>query len=219
MTFQIKSVFTSITLLLGVLLLVSGCATTGSGRAEKTTAKMEVVENEIKQAVVQVDATGASLEKLITPGLSDTKAAFTTYADNVVKMERLGGKLIKHTDEMSIRGKDYFAEWEKQGTTYSNPQIRELSEQRRSDLNTEYRKIAESSIGVKGWFVAYLRDIQEIKVFLSTDLTDKGIKSITPVAQKAISDGANLKNSVVPVLSAIETAKSEMAQGGASTSK
>ncbi|MFA6900899.1 MAG: hypothetical protein WC256_11925 [Desulfurivibrionaceae bacterium] len=215
MTFRIKSVPPAVTLLLGFLLLLTGCATTGSGRAEKTTAKMEVVDSEIRQAVVQIDATGIALEKLIRPGLSDTKAAFETYSDNVVKMERLGGKLIKHTDEMSVRGKDYFTEWEKQGNTYTNPRIRELSEQRRSDSNTVYRRISESSIGVKGWFVAYLRDIKEIQSFLSTDLTDKGIKSITPIAQKAISDGAILKNTVVPVLSALDAAKSEMAQGGA----
>ncbi|PKN23360.1 MAG: hypothetical protein CVU68_01430 [Deltaproteobacteria bacterium HGW-Deltaproteobacteria-3] len=215
MTFRIKSVFPLVAPLLGFLLLLPGCATTGSGRAEKTTAKMEVVDSEIRQAVVQIDATGLSLEKLITPGLSDTKGAFETYSDNVVKMERLGEKLIKHTDEMSVRGKDYFAEWEKQGNTYTNPQIRELSEQRRSDLNTVYRKISESSIGVKGWFIAYMRDIKEIQSFLSTDLTDKGIASITPVARKAINDGTVLRNAVLPVLSALDGAKREMAQGGA----
>ncbi|MBU4229966.1 MAG: hypothetical protein KKG88_06655 [Proteobacteria bacterium] len=215
MTFRIKSVFPLVAPLLGFLLLLPGCATTGSGRAEKTTAKMEVVDSEIRQAVVQIDATGLSLEKLITPGLSDTKGAFETYSENVVKMERLGEKLIKHTDEMSVRGKDYFAEWEKQGNTYTNPQIRELSEQRRSDLNTVYRKISESSIGVKGWFIAYMRDIKEIQSFLSTDLTDKGIASITPVARKAINDGTVLRNAVLPVLSALDGAKREMAQGGA----
>ena len=215
MTFRIKFVFPLVAPLLGFLLLLPGCATTGSGRAEKTTAKMEVVDSEIRQAVVQIDATGISLEKLIKPGLSDTKGAFETYSKNVVKMEHLGEKLIKHTDEMSVRGKDYFAEWEKQGNTYTNPQIRELSEQRRSDLNTVYRKISESSIGVKGWFIAYLRDIKEIQSFLSTDLTDKGITSITPVARKAISDGTILRNAVLPVLSALDGAKREMAQGGA----
>ncbi|MHB8150112.1 MAG: hypothetical protein ACYDIB_08115 [Desulfobulbia bacterium] len=215
MTFRIKSVFPLVAPLLGVLLLLSGCATTGSGRAEKTTAKMEVVDSDIRQAVVQIDATGISLEKLIKPGLSDTKEAFATYSENVVTMERLGEKLIKHTDEMSVRGKDYFAEWEKQGNAYTNPRIRELSEQRRADLHAVYRKISEFSIGVKGWFIAYMRDIKEIQSFLSTDLTDKGIASITPVARKAINDGTILRNGVLPVLSALDGAKSEMAQGGA----
>jgi hypothetical protein len=60
-----------------------------------------------------------------------------------------------------------------------------------------------------------MRDIKEIQSFLSTDLTDKGITSITPVAQKAISDGTILRNAVLPVLSALDGAKREMAQGGA----
>ncbi|MHB1014887.1 MAG: hypothetical protein ACYC2W_06385 [Desulfurivibrionaceae bacterium] len=207
MIFRDKSVSPLVTLSLGFLLLQPGWATTGSGRVEKTTAKMEVVESETRQAVVQLDIMGASLKNLIKPGLPDTQAAFETYSDNVVKMERVGERLIKHTDAMSVLGRDYFAEWEKQGDTCTNPRSRELSEQRRADLNTVYKKIFESSIGVKGWFLAYLRDIKEIQSFLSTNLTAKGINSITMVAQQAISDGTILKNAVVPVLSALDDAK------------
>ncbi len=201
-------------LLVGVVLLISGCATTGSDRAEKATSKMEVVDADLRQAVVQIDATNAALENLIKPGLSDTKTAFKEYSDNVAKMERAGDKLIKHTDEMSSRGQDYFDEWKKEGNTYTNPQIREASEQRRADLNNVFRKISESSIGVRGSFISYMNDIKEIQTFLSTDLTDKGIESIMPIAQKAIADGGNLKNSVGPVLSALDDARSQMAQGG-----
>lgn len=215
MTFKIKPVSLLVTLMIGLFLSLSGCATTGSDRAEKATTKMEIVDGEIRQAIVQLDATRASLENLIKPGQSDVKAAFEAYSDNVAKMERLGGKLIKHTDEMSARGQDYFDEWKKQGNTYTNPQIRELSEQRRADLNAVFRKISESSIGVKGSFIDYMNNIKEIRLFLSTDLTDKGIASITPIAQKAINDGANLKNAIIPVLSAMDAARSEMAQGGA----
>ncbi len=215
MIFRTKSVSLIVTLMIGLFISLSGCATTGSDRAEKATAKMEIVDGEIRQAIVQLDATGTSLENLIKPGQSDVKAAFEAYSDNVAKMERLGGKLIKHTDEMSARGQDYFDEWKKQGNTYTNPQIRELSEQRRADLNAVFRKISESSIGVKGSFIDYMNNIKEIRLFLSTDMTDKGIASITPIAQKAINDGANLKNAIIPVLSALDAARSEMAQGGA----
>jgi len=215
MTFRIKSVSLLVILLIGLLPFLSGCATTGSGRAEKATAKMEIVDNELRESLVQIDATGLSLENLIKPGQADTKAAFETYSDNVVKMERLGEKLIKHADEMSARGEDYFDEWKKQGNTYTNPQIRQLSDQRRADLNAVFRNIAESSVGVKGAFSAYMSDIKEIQSFLSTDLTDKGIESITPVAQQAIRDGSSLKNAVIPVLSALEAARKEMGQGSA----
>lgn len=214
MTFRIKPVFLLAALIVGLFPLLPGCATTGSDRAEKATSKMEIVDADIRQTIAQLDETGVSIENLIKPGQSDIKGVFKTYSENVAKMERLGGKLIKHTDEMSSRGQDYFDEWKKQGATYTNPQIREISEQRRADLNNVFRQVSESSIGVRGSFIAYLKDIKEIQAFLSTDLTDKGIESITPVAQKAITDGVSLKNAVIPVLSALETAKRQMTQGG-----
>ncbi len=214
MSFGVRPAALHTTVLIGFLAFLSGCATTGSDRAEKATTKMESVDTEIKQAMVQLDATAMSLENLIKPGQTDTKAAFDAYSDDVTKMSRLGEKLIKHTDEMSARGKDYFDEWKKQGNTYSNPQIREISEKRSVELNTVFRRIAESSVGVKGSFITYMNDIKEIQTYLSTDLTNKGIESIAPIAQKAISDGANLRNAVIPVLSALDGARSEMAQGG-----
>lgn len=188
---------------------------TGSQRAGKATAKMEIVDTDIKKSVAQIDATGASLEALIIPELSNTQEAFATFSDNVSEMESLGKALIKHTDEMSARGKDYFDEWKKQGNTYTNPQIQQISESRMAELNAVFRKISDSSVGVKSAFMAYLNDIREIQRYLSTDLTDKGIASITPVARKAITEGDNLKDSLIPVISALNHARSEMSQGGA----
>ena len=98
MTLSIKSALLLVTLSTGLLTLLTGCATTGSERADKATTKMESVDSEIKAAVAQLDATGASLENLIKPGQTDMRSSLEAYSDNVTKMDRLGAKLIKHTD-------------------------------------------------------------------------------------------------------------------------
>ncbi len=205
------------TLLLGVFILLGSCAMfakdTGTKRTAVTTS-MQTVENDIRESVLQVDATGASLEDLIKPGQVDVKLAFEKYSDNVVKMEKLGNQLTKHTDEMSVQRSEYFTEWEKRGDTYTNPQIRELSEQRRADLGKIFDEIPEARVGIKGALQAYLSDLKEIQNYLSNDLTPNGIGAITPIAQKAITDGDNLKEAVKPVLSALERARAEMLQGG-----
>jgi hypothetical protein len=208
--------------LLGILLLIAitwlgGCASTGIERSAKATSTMQAVEADYRQVPVQVDATDAALSDLIKPGQTNVKKAYDRYADNVGEMQKLGKKLDKHTAEMKVRGRDYFEEWEKQGSSYTNPQIRELSEQRRSDLNQAYSQISVASTGVRGSLQAYLSDLQGIQSYLANDLTPKGIEGITPVAQKAMQDGENLKDAVRPVLSAIDNAKSEMARGGAPT--
>ncbi|MDO8723335.1 MAG: DUF2959 family protein [Syntrophales bacterium] len=203
------------TLLFGAIAFMGGCATTGMERSASTSTSMKTVESDIRQAAAQVDATGASLNELINPDQAKVKKAFDKYSDNVAKMEQMGKRLLKHTDEMSTRGKEYFEEWDKQGNTYKNPQIRELSEQRRADLGAIYAQIPVASVGVKGAFNAYLSDIKEIQKYLSNDLTPKGIESIAPVAQKAVSDGALLKEAVTPVLAAIDRVRAELATGGA----
>ncbi|MDR3579598.1 MAG: DUF2959 family protein [Oryzomonas sp.] len=199
------------TVLLGTITCLTGCATTGMDRATKTTNSMQMVEGDYKQASVQIDATRATLEDLIKPDQNDMKKAYDAYTENVVKMEKLGKQLDTHTEKMRVKGNDYFAEWE---SSYTNPEIRELSERRRIEIREGYVKISEASIGVKGTLKSYLTDIREIQKYLSNDLTPQGIESIRPVAQRALTDGDNLKETVKPVLAAIDRVKVDMAQGG-----
>ncbi|MBN2299404.1 MAG: DUF2959 family protein [Deltaproteobacteria bacterium] len=203
------------TMILGVIMSLTGCAMTGMQRSAKTDTTMEKVEQDYNEAVAQVEVTGASLGDLVKLGQSDVKEAFEKYSDNVDKMEDLGKRLFKHADNMNSQGKDYFAEWRKQGNTYTNPQIQALSEQRRADLSAVFAKISEASVGVKGVFKAYLSDIREIQTYLSNDLTPKGVEAIIPTAETALKDGESLKDAIIPVLSAIGSARAELTQGGA----
>lgn len=202
------------TLLLVAITGLSGCVTTGMQRSEKTGITMKAVESDIQQAVAQVDVTAASLENLTRLNQPDEKKAFEKYSADVSKMESLGKRMFEHADKMSAQGKEYFEEWQKQGDSYANTEIRALSEQRRADMGAVYVKISESSVGVKGAFKDYMSDIKEIRTYLSNDLTPKGVEAITPIAQKAVRDGDSLKDSAKAVLSAIGTARAELAQGG-----
>ena len=202
------------TLLLGAIICLGGCATSGVQLAAKTTIAMQTVENDIKQAVVLVDATMASLDDLMVPGQSDLKKAFDKYSVNVAKTEHLGKQLLKHADQMAAKGEKYFEEWDKQGNAYTNPQIRDLSEQRLEELVGIYVQIPLAGIAVREAYPVYLSDIKKIQTDLSNDLTPKGIEAITPVARKAVKDGDRLKDAVKPVISAIDRTKAELAQGG-----
>ena len=202
-------------MILGVIISLTGCgAKTGMQLSAKTGTTMEAVEKDYQQALAQIDATGSSLEDLVKPGQPDVQKAFKLYSANVGKMEDLGKRSLEHGDKVSAQGKDYFAEWEKQGNTYTNPQIQALSEQRRADLSAYFVKISEASVGVKGAVKAYMSDIREIQTYLSNDLTPKGIEAITPIAQKALEDGNRLKEAIDPVLSAIGSVRAELAPGG-----
>jgi hypothetical protein len=175
---------------------------------------MQTVDNDIKLIVAQLDAAGASLDELTRPGQSDVKNAFDLYSDNISKIVEMEKNFSRHADEMKARGKDYFEEWQTEGSQYKNPRIQELSEQRRMELSEIYEKIPLNSIGVKEAFRAYVSEATEIQTYLSNDLTSKGVEAIAPIAKRVANDGDNLKYAIKGLEMAIERARAEMAQSG-----
>ncbi len=200
-------------LLLGTVSLLSGCATTGMDRSVKTSNSIRDVDNEIRKMSVQIDVTAASLDALVKSDKPDLKKHFNTYSDELEKLEHEGKLVTRRLDEMKSHSKEYFAEWEKQGETFTNSDIRELSEQRRSTLAEMYARVPAAGVGIKGAYHAYLTDLKEIQKYLSNDLTPQGIEGITPVANKSVQNLNALKASFQPVLSALDEIKAELYSG------
>lgn len=200
------------TLLLGAAAFLSGCATTGMDRSVKTSNSIREVDKEIRKMIVQIDVTAASLDSLVTPGNPNLKKSFNSYSDNLAKLDSEGKRVLKRIDQMKSRSNEYFAEWEKQGDTFTNPDIRALSEERRIKLAGIYAQVPASASGIKGTYQEYLTDLKEIQKFLSNDLTPKGIEGITPVANKSVQDLDALKTSFKPVIAALDEIKVELYQ-------
>ncbi|MBC8017303.1 MAG: DUF2959 family protein [Verrucomicrobia bacterium] len=200
-------------LLLGTAAFLGGCATTGMDRSVKTSNSIQEVDSEIRKMIVQIDVTGASLDALVVAGNPNLKKSFNSYSDNLAKLDSEGKRTLKRIEEMKLRSKEYFAEWEKEGDAFTNPQIRELSEERRSKLATLYAQVPAAGVGIKGSYNAYLTNLKEIQRYLSNDLTPKGVEAITPVAQKTVQVREDLKESLKPLIYALDEIKTELYSG------
>ncbi len=197
-------------LLISTAALQFGCATTGVDRSVKTSNSIQEVDSEIRKMIVQIDVTAISLDSLVIAGNPDLKKSFESYSDNVFKLEKEGKKMNKRVEEMKSQSKEYFGEWEKQGDTFTNTEIRELSAERRNKLAEIYARVPASASGIKGTYLAYLTELKEIQKYLSNDLTPKGVETITPVANKSIQDLDALKVSLRPVIFALDEIKAEL---------
>jgi len=197
-------------LLLGTVSFLGGCATTGMDRSVKTSNSIREVDSEIRKMIVQIDVTAASLDAVVTTGQPNLKKTFDKYSDNVENLDKEGKRVIKRLEEMKVRSNEYFAEWEKEGDAFTNSEIRELSTERRTKLAASYARVPAAGAGIKGTYNAYLTDLKEIQKYLSTDLTPKGVEGITPVANKSVQDLDALKQSLQPVIAALDEIKAEL---------
>jgi hypothetical protein len=200
-------------ILLGTASFLGGCATTGMDRSVKASNSIQDVDSEIRKMVVQIDVTAASLDALVAPGQQDVKKAFKTYSNDLDNFEHEGKRTLKRIDEMRAHSKEYFDEWEKQGSEYKNPEIRGLSEERRIKLAEIYARVPAAGAGIKVAYTAYLTNLKEIKIYLSNDLTPQGLITIDPVVKKAAQDKEVLKSSVQPLLGAMDEIKAELYSG------
>lgn len=196
--------------LFGTVSLIGGCASTGMQRSAKASTSIRDVDSELRKFVVQCDTTAASLDSLIKPEQGDLKKSFNKYSDQLAKLDHEGKRVVKRLDEMKSHSSEYFSEWEKQGDAFTNPEIRELSEDRRAKLAEIYDRVPKAGAGVKGAYTSYLTNLREIQKFLSNDLTPKGIESITPVASKAVQDLDTLKTSIQPIITALDEINAEL---------
>jgi hypothetical protein len=197
-----------------IAIIIGGCSSTGMERSEKTSTTMEAMDKDIAIVIEQLNKTGSSLEALIRPNQQDIKKSYDSFKENVSKMEDKEKDFIKHAEHMKKQGKEYFSEWEKDRDQYKNEQIQALSEQRRDELSSIYDRIAENSIGVKEAYKVYISDIRELQMYLSNDLTSKGIEKISSVSNRIVTDGENLKFSLTNLQKAIDRARNEMTQSG-----
>lgn len=204
-------------LLVGTLFFWTACAkpsgTEGIERQEKTTSSMQEVESNIQQVSAKIDETNSSLNNLVsTP--SNLVQSFKSYSDNVNEMEETGNQLLSRMNDMSRQGNEYFEEWRKEGQEYTSPEIRKLSEERRLELRRAFTDVADASVGVKGSLDQYLSEVKEIQSYLSNNLSPDSVNAITPVAERTIADGRNLKQQLTPVQTAIDKTQSMMSTSG-----
>ena len=199
--------------LLAAAAFLGGCAKTGMQRSVKASNSIEQVDSEMRKMVAQIDTTAASLDAVVSPGQPDLKKTFSTYSANVADLEKTGNNVLKYMAEMKVNTKEYFAEWQKEGDTYTNPRLRELSEERRNKLADIYAQVPAANEGVKDSYLAYITDLKEIQMYLSNDLTPNGVASVTPIAQKSVRDLDKLKASLRPVIYALDEIKAELYSG------
>lgn len=198
---------------LAAFFTVAACSTTGMQRSEDVQSNMQMVDNDIKEIVVQLDAIGASLDELTKPKQADRKKAFDLFSDNASKIKEMQQDFSKHASDMEASGKAYFSKWDSDKQNYDNPEIQRKSEQRRETLGETYDKIAQNNIGVKEAFQTYVSDINQIERFLSNDLTADGIDAISSTANKVVGNGTQLRNELKNLQDAIEDARAEMSRG------
>ena len=199
--------FRILPLIAGAALLLTGLQANAAGYklADKAGASIAEFRNEIVDVKKEVDATLASLDKIVAQATVDPRKAFKEFEKNVPRVDSAAAKAKKRAAEMKEKGKDYFNQWEKELAAVNDPDIRKLAEERRTKLQAAFAKIRTSMEPARDQFNTWLTDLKDLQKYLGNDLTIGGIDAAKDLIAKNKSAGLAVQQNLDKVIAELNT--------------
>jgi hypothetical protein len=193
---------------LGVVSLFLAEATAnaaGYKLADKVGKDIAEFRDEIVDVKKAVDATLASLDKIVADATVDPRKAFKEFDKNVPRIDDAAAKARKRAEDMKARGKEYFEKWEKDLAGVSDPEIRKLAEDRRTKLQTAFGNIKTTMEPARDQFNTWLTHLKDVQKYLNQDLTISGIDAAKDLIAKSKKGGFEVQGMLDTVISELNT--------------
>jgi hypothetical protein len=159
----------------------------------------------------QIDKTLASLDQLTDPNQGDLRGAYDRYCDDLARLGEHAANVKNEADAMRSARDAYFAKWEAKAAATDNPTIRASAEARRERLREANQKIVSASADVRDAYQPFMKDLQDIKKFLATDLSKDGVAYVNNAAQKVRADGPVVKEKIGTLVKTLDSVQGEAA--------
>lgn len=174
-----------------VFLVTAACASSPVKRQENVERSLDDVKQELIGTRSQLDKTLVSLTALVNSSAGDVKKSYSQYASDVNALKRQADTLQKSREELRTRREKWVNAWQKSYRDIQNPELKRVSEERRSQVVSRFDEIRRSYDAAADAFTPLLRDLEDVRMAAGNDLTPRGIAAIagTSPVQNASSEG------------------------------
>lgn len=190
----------------------AGCATSTPDHAVKAASSLQVMQDNSSKARAQIDTVLSSLDVLMEAPADRLRETYDRYDKDVSQMNEYAAHMRENDADLRTNGDTYLAEWQRDTSKVSDPELRALSEERRGEIVRSSQNMRSTLTEAAGSFEAFLRDINDIRKVMGNDLTATGQADVrrTSVAENARSEGSRVKSMVYRAEQAIEGFRSQI---------
>jgi hypothetical protein len=194
------------------MLTFAACATSTPDRAVKAASSLEVMHGNSAKARTQIDTVLASLDTMLHASPDQLRETYDRYQSDVKQMNGYAADMRENDADLRANGNAYLAQWQRDASKVSDPELRALADQRRNQIARSSEEMRSKVTVAAGSFAAFLRDINDIQKVIGNDLTPVGQSQVknTTVAQTANSEGLRVKAAVHHAEQAIETFRAQI---------
>ena len=188
--------FKPLLLLAAVVVLHTGCSTSGHTKAGQTSSSLQKAAQDVDKANEQVETVRAALTDLVSNPGDNLKPQFQKFTSEVSKLESFANDISNHAAAMQSRGAAYFQQWDAELAKIHNEDIRTRSQDRRNAVAARFDLVRVNYSQTKTAFAPLMSDLKDIRTALGTDLTTGGLASVRGSVSKANSDTPAVRESL-----------------------
>lgn len=195
-----------VTAALAATTLFTGCGSTaGYKQADKTGTGIAQFREELTRAKLAVDDTVKSLGQVAVTANTDPRPAFVQFSKSLANLEATAAKAKTRAQDMKAQGQAYFASWEAQLAQIKNPEIKNLAVQQRAKLQATFANIRTVAAPLQAQFDPWLSDLQDLRKYLSNDLTISGVDAAKSLFARTQTEGFEVQKSMDALVAELNT--------------
>lgn len=199
----------------GSLLSIS---TAGWAQEEGLVATVQSLQEDLKLAQLQSEATEEALQELALSDVADLWQAYLEFSTWVERMADTGGRLVAHADQLHYAGPSYLVESGQTPTACVFPRLRAPQDSKQAQLGEYFDSVAEETWSVKRAYRAFEFDITQIKGVFDKNLTPRSVDTLMQMIRKAQVDADSFQEALARAQSVLERAKVASQAAGAAPS-
>jgi hypothetical protein len=197
-----------------LLSVASACVSSGYERARATADKTGTYREDLVHLGEQVGLATDALRALSeNPGDSprSNQETFETFGRELSNLEAGAAHSRKTYGRMDGRAASFFGGWSEDAAQITDADLKKSAEERRTALQANYKRLAEGQEATDQALGRFVRELTDLRLYLEHDLTADGIAKAKGSIQKALADGAALREQIHQQVRATDEARDALA--------
>jgi hypothetical protein len=188
---------TSISVFAMATLLFAGCASSGYKQGNKAASSIQASADGIAALQGHMNQTLIALNALVDSPQADLRPQFKELDSKISGLESAAKDVANERIRMGEQTKKYLADWDAELGQMQNADIKARSQTRKEAVARQIDAVKRSYSEFDVAFRPFMADLQDVRKYLSVDLTRSGLASIKEPAVKANTDATPLRDAIV----------------------
>ncbi len=167
-----------------------------SAELGKRTAK---TSSDVDKYVAQLDKTEEALSSVSQAQVRDLKKRYESFTKEVKSLEEAQKQVTSDIHDMKSKGAKYFSSWDESIAQISNPELKQASIRRRSEVMKDHDELAANLSDIGRELQPFMSNLRDLEAFLGADLSTANVSKAGDMIRKSQEDAQALREKIAPV--------------------